>query len=1003
MRPEIPPGGPKGLPGGRRLAAGVVTALVLYGLASIRHLADSEAGVREGALLASPARLLASGWHVVPRGLFRLSLYQTGERTIRFGPSGPLEARTPEGAAVTAAGSVDLAVDLSRLLLLHEQAGRSGDSGVETLVRREAARCLADALAEAPGSALPGAGASASARLAVALEGAGLTVREIRIETPVLAAGGRGGGVGPRATPRKVLWLAVDAFDWEIIRPLVEAGRMPHMARLLERGAWGNLRSITPMLSPVLWTSVATGKLPGKHGIVDFVATDPATGAMVPVTSTLRRARAFWNILGDAGVSVGVIAWWASFPAERVNGFLCTDRIAYQLFKGRIRESLSDDPLKTFPAGLYARIAPLIRPPESVRLEDLSRFLDVAKHADRFTGDDRSRLDDLRTLVAATETYAGIGRALFTERPTDLRVIYFEGPDTAAHLFMPFMPPARPGVDPAMVERFGRVVPEFYSWQDEVLGAFIDAYADAETTVIVSSDHGFLSGEDRPATESRISHGRAADWHDRDGMILLAGPGVRAGARILGASVLDLLPTLLTLYGMPVARDMDGKPLEGAFTPDFLEVSRRETIATYESGGPAHTVAAAPAAGDEEARELLAKLESLGYVQQDRPTARLNQGAIFMQEGDYDRAVTEFRAALSRMNEDGARFSLARALRLARRPAEAEAELDRLAAKGFRAAALLTERAALRRDAGDPAGAEALLRQAVAAEPGYAEAHILNGRLQESRDRWDAAVESYRLAAEADPRHAEALNQLGLALLHLGREGEALRHFEETIRVLPDLPGPYNNLGLIYRQRGDLEKARAILETGVTMAPRSALLRNSLGSLLLDAGLPDEAMEQVRQAAAIAPDDPASISNLATLHMARREAAEAEPLWRRLLTLEPENRDATVSLALSLIAQGRRQEAERLLADALVKAPGDPKALLALGELRLREGREAEALPLFETASRLKDAPPRVWNALARCYLAARRTGEARRALRRSLELDPAQPEVARQLAAIGG
>ena len=61
-----------------------------------------------------------------------------------------------------------------------------------------------------------------------------------------------------------------DAADWKVIQPLVDAGQMPNLARLLERGVMGNLASLQPMLSPMLWTSIASGKRPYKHGVHGF-------------------------------------------------------------------------------------------------------------------------------------------------------------------------------------------------------------------------------------------------------------------------------------------------------------------------------------------------------------------------------------------------------------------------------------------------------------------------------------------------------------------------------------------------------------------------------------------------------------------------------------------------------------------------------------------------------------------------------------------------------------
>src|SRR5262245_1821667 len=97
------------------------------------------------------------------------------------------------------------------------------------------------------------------------------------------------GGCARRSTDLRILLVGVDSADWEMIRPMAERGELPHFAKLLEEGASAPARTLEPPLSPLVWTSIATGKNPDEHGILDFVTRDPATGRMIPVTSTLRR------------------------------------------------------------------------------------------------------------------------------------------------------------------------------------------------------------------------------------------------------------------------------------------------------------------------------------------------------------------------------------------------------------------------------------------------------------------------------------------------------------------------------------------------------------------------------------------------------------------------------------------------------------------------------------------------------------------------------------------
>jgi hypothetical protein len=127
--------------------------------------------------------------------------------------------------------------------------------------------------------------------------------------------------------PRRVLLVGWDGADWELLEPFARRGVMPNLDRLMRAGSWGELASITPLLSPLIWTTMATGAGPEEHGILDFVEVAQETGIKVPITGRQRRVPALWNMASAAGLSVAVAGWWATWPAEPVNGVLISDRL----------------------------------------------------------------------------------------------------------------------------------------------------------------------------------------------------------------------------------------------------------------------------------------------------------------------------------------------------------------------------------------------------------------------------------------------------------------------------------------------------------------------------------------------------------------------------------------------------------------------------------------------------------------------------------------------------
>src|ERR1700722_13923741 len=100
---------------------------------------------------------------------------------------------------------------------------------------------------------------------------------------------------------KKVLLIGWDAADWKIANPLLDQGLMPTLDDFINHGVMGNLATLRPILSPMLWNSIATGKRADKHGILGFMEPDPQTGNVRPVTSTSRKVKAIWNILTQRG------------------------------------------------------------------------------------------------------------------------------------------------------------------------------------------------------------------------------------------------------------------------------------------------------------------------------------------------------------------------------------------------------------------------------------------------------------------------------------------------------------------------------------------------------------------------------------------------------------------------------------------------------------------------------------------------------------------------------
>ena len=126
----------------------------------------------------------------------------------------------------------------------------------------------------------------------------------------------------------KVFVLGLDGATWDILAPLARQGVLPNLARLMERGVSGTLRSVFPPLSPVAWTAVMTGKNSGKHGVFEFLEHhhNPEQGRVN--SSRAIRSELVWEIAGRHGKATVAGGVPMSYPPRQTPGFQLGDFLA---------------------------------------------------------------------------------------------------------------------------------------------------------------------------------------------------------------------------------------------------------------------------------------------------------------------------------------------------------------------------------------------------------------------------------------------------------------------------------------------------------------------------------------------------------------------------------------------------------------------------------------------------------------------------------------------------
>lgn len=986
---------PSGRAGWARLARiGGLLALIWIGV-GVRHLDADEFGVLSGPLAAGRSFHVSGRWAVAPPGLLRLTTYPRRGVELPLPQAAQVMLAAADGSRFGFRGWITVRAREEEWEKLHLAADGRGVEGALLAAVREAAagfdpRQRNNAL---PPTALR----DIEARLTESLASRGVDLRRFELDSiDFLAVSG--GEIAPTADTR-LLVVGLDGGDWEIIDSLLARGKLPNLGRLIDDGARAKLLSISPMLSPVIWTTIATGVEPSRHGILDFLVEDPQDGSKQPVTSAQRTAPTFWEMLSRSGVDVGVVGWWASWPADPVRGFLVSDRLAYQLFG--FRADPEDAQGKTWPPGLYDDIRPSIVSPDSVGWDRVRPFLEGSRlELEDFDDDERKILDEFRTLLASGETYLGIAESLRERFAPQLEAVYLEGTDTVGHLFMPYRPPPLPGVDLGRQESFSAIVDRYYELADGYLGRLLED-RDGWTVMIVS-DHGFASDATRPrSTESRIGHGAAADWHRRFGILVLSGAHVRPGVRIEEASVYDIAPTVMALFGQPVPRAWPGRVLGSALEASFLEAHP----VRYSLEDPARRDVASEGLIDPAAADLLQKLQSLGYIASgaegsDSLTARNNAGVALLAEGRFADAEREFQAGLEATpGSPMLQVNLAIALRLQGRSDQAAKLLEQALdhPSTLRMAGQVLGQIRLERS--DLDGAESIVRRVLDAEPDASEVRNTLGLILEKRGDLDGARDEFLRAAELDPDAALARSNLGNLAKRRGELERAERWYEQAIEADPYFMGAYNNLALVYQEQGRMDEAIDLYGRALGKSPNNAVVLNNLASLYYATGDHDEAYRLWSRAAAADPFYPSPLNNLASLEINAQRLGEAERLLRRALELDPEYGDARINLSLVLRGRGEpeaaRAELRRATKDPRTRANG----WMQLGFFELEQGRLIEAIEALEQARQRAPQDTDVLNALGEAHF---RSGARQRALelwRRSIELNPGQPRLEQVLA----
>ena len=434
-----------------------------------------------------------------------------------------------------------------------------------------------------PGAAVLAAALMASMAIPLMLRGPGAEAPEAaRWPATTPDAPGPGG-------ESRVVMVLLEGASLDLIAPAAVEGRLPNFERLIERGASLHLATMRPTQPGPVWASVATGKLPFRNGIRSSATYTPLAGAdaievlpdycyshaLVEYGFLRERlhesrdlaARPVWSLLGAQGVPVGIVNWSVTQPARDVRGYLVSDQ-----FERRYASVIDVENIGV--------ISPRDAAPAAVAAAGEARRAVSVSTA----GPPDDAGARIARPCAADRVHEQIAAALDGRYPSRFQAVRYECLDAAGHYFLRYTVPGAFGdVSEAELQRYGGVLMTQYASVDQMLGRLMTALRPGDLLLVVSGFGMSPMSVGKRLLERAVGNPEPSGTHEPapDGFLLAYGTDVRPG-RLTRGSVMDLVPTILYFFGLPVGRDMDGFARTDIFTPAFSAGRPITYIPTYE-------------------------------------------------------------------------------------------------------------------------------------------------------------------------------------------------------------------------------------------------------------------------------------------------------------------------------------------------------------------------------------------------------------------------------------
>jgi predicted AlkP superfamily phosphohydrolase/phosphomutase len=282
---------------------------------------------------------------------------------------------------------------------------------------------------------------------------------------------------------KKIVIIGLDGATWKIIEPLEREGKLPNISYLMKNGVYGTLKSYEPMFSPSVWTSIASGVTPKKHGITNFFNTAHDI-----------RTKRLWNILSDHGDTVGIVGWLVTWPPDDVHGFLIPDWLARDTETipkeyAFLKELEQAEQVRKERTWQYFYKLGLRCLANGISFKTVIQSALVAGYERIYKPADKDIY--YRKKIIRQRLYRDAFIHLYEQYVPDVAAFVIVETDALSHNYWKYMEPENfTGVSGQDIMKYSNVIKDIYIEADKTIGKILKC-TDKDSTVVIVSDHGF--------------------------------------------------------------------------------------------------------------------------------------------------------------------------------------------------------------------------------------------------------------------------------------------------------------------------------------------------------------------------------------------------------------------------------------------------------------------------------------------------------------------------------